>query len=338
MADTELKYKKKDFMSDQDIKWCPGCGDYSILAGVQKAMPEIGVDKEKIVFISGIGCAARFPYYMNTYGFHTIHGRAPALASGLKIMNPELSVWVISGDGDSLSIGGNHLLHTLRRNVDLNILLFNNEIYGLTKGQVSPTSAKGTVSKSSPFGSLSAPVQPLTFAFGANATFIARSADILAKHLQATIKASHAHKGASFVEIMQNCHIFNDGVFKDVLDKQIRDDRLIQLEAGKPMIFGKDSQKALVLDKENFVIKVVSLADVGEKEILVHDPEREDPTLHFMLARMQGSLPLAVGVIRAVKKPTLDEQMEAEKQAALKSKGRGKILDLLHQAETWTVN
>lgn len=331
-------YSKKDFMSNQEVRWCPGCGDYSILAGVQKTMPEIGVDKEKIVFISGIGCAARFPYYMNTYGFHTIHGRAPALATGIKVNNPELSVWVISGDGDALSIGGNHLIHALRRNINLNILVFNNEVYGLTKGQLSPTSNIGTVTKTSPFGSSVRPVQPTQLALGAGATFIARTADILAKHMQATLLAASGHKGTSFVEILQNCHIFNDGAFKPILDKTIRDDSLIVLEDGKPMIFGKERDKGIVFDSTSFALKVVSLSDVAESDLLVHNSKTEDATIHGMLANMKGpNLPTAMGVIRAYEIPTFDENLHAEKARVLEQKSAGTLKDLLYEGETWEV-
>ena len=338
MAVEEIKYTKKDFASDQEVRWCPGCGDYSILAAVQKSMPEIGVAKEKIVFVSGIGCAARFPYYMNTYGFHTIHGRAPAIASGLKIMNSDLSVWVVSGDGDALSIGGNHVLHTLRRNINLNILLFNNEIYGLTKGQASPTSTVGTISKSSPFGSLSEPVRPLKFALAAGGTFLARTADMLGKHMQQVIIESHAHSGTSFIEILQNCHIFNDGAFKGVLEKTVRDDRLLMLEDGKPMIFGADSDKAMVFNSSKMALQVVKVADVKESDILVHDAANPDPTVHFMLATMQQPFyPVAMGVIRKVEKPALDQQTEELKKNSIAKNGKGNLLDLIYSGQTWKV-
>ncbi len=332
-------YSKKDFMSDQDVRWCPGCGDYSILAGVQKVMPELGVPKEKIVFISGIGCAARFPYYMNTYGFHTIHGRAPALATGVKLNNPDLHVFIISGDGDALSIGGNHLIHLLRRNLDVNLIVFNNEVYGLTKGQLSPTSSVGTVTKTSPFGSSVRPVAPLNLAIGAQATFVARTADILAKHLQQTILAAHAHKGTSMIEALQNCHIFNDGVFKPILDKTVRDDKLLMLEAGKPMVFGKEQDKGIVYDSTSHVLKAVSLKDHSVDDLLVHDPTMKEAHLHYMLAAMGGeALPTAMGVIRSVEAPTYEEKVEFEKKTVLSQKGQGTLKDLLYSGETWKVD
>lgn len=335
------QYTKKDFASDQDVRWCPGCGDYSILAAVQKVLPDIGVPKENIVFVSGIGCSSRFPYYMNTYGFHTIHGRAPAIATGLKIMNPELSVWVITGDGDSLSIGGNHFIQAARRNVDMNIILFNNAIYGLTKGQYSPTSTEGTRTKSSPYGSIDYPMQPLRVALGANSAFIARTADILAKHQRDVLFQSHEFKGTSIVEVLQNCHIFNDGVHKPVLDKTVRDDRLLMLESGKPMLFGKDNEKGIRFNTQRLKLEAVNVADVDESEILVHDPENPDSTLHFMLVNMgteSDDLPYAMGVIRSVERDSYESQLHAQEEAVIEQKGRGDLMKLLYTGETWQVD
>ena len=277
---------RKDFVSDQEVRWCPGCGDYSILAQTQKVMPDLGVPRENIVFISGIGCSSRLPYYMNTYGFHSIHGRAPTIATGLKASRPELSVWVITGDGDALSIGGNHILHVLRRNVDLQIILHNNEIYGLTKGQYSPTSELGKRTKSSPYGTIDAPLHPLSVALGAEATFVARSLDTDAHHMLQTLERAHEHRGTSFVEIYQNCNIFNDGAFEDFTAKEVRADRMIFLEHGEPMIFGKERDKGIRLN--GMRIEVVELGKDGitEADILVHDETREDPTIAFLLSRM----------------------------------------------------
>jgi 2-oxoglutarate ferredoxin oxidoreductase subunit beta len=264
-----IQLTRKDFVSDQTVRWCPGCGDYAILAQMQKVLPELGIAKEKIVFISGIGCSSRFPYYMNTYGIHSIHGRAPTLATGLKIANPDLSVWIITGDGDGLSIGGNHLLHTLRRNIDVNIILFNNRIYGLTKGQYSPTSPRGTRTKSSPMGSLEQPLNPLSVAIGAEATFIARTVDTNIKHLAETLRRAAAHKGTSFVEIYQNCVIFNDKAFAYATDSKVKEENVLILEHGQPMIFGKNRDKGIRLNE--LVPEVVSLDIVAQEDLLVHN-------------------------------------------------------------------
>src|SRR6185369_13028249 len=283
------KLTRKDFESDQEVRWCPGCGDYAILAQVQRVLPELGVPRENFVFVSGIGCSSRFPYYVNTYGFHSIHGRAPAIATGLKITRPELSVWVVTRDGDALSIGGNHLIHVLRRNLDLNILLFNNRIYGLTKGQYSPTSETGKVTKSTPAGSLDHPFDPIALALGADASFVARSVDVDAKHLQEVLRRAHAHRGASFVEILQNCNIFNDGAFNDLSDKQIKADHQLVLEHGKPLIFGKD--KDIRMNGQR--AEVVQLADgISEKELVVHD--ETNLALAFMLGNFEPPLPTPV--------------------------------------------
>ncbi|RME89063.1 MAG: 2-oxoacid:ferredoxin oxidoreductase subunit beta [Candidatus Hydrogenedentota bacterium] len=331
------QYTKKDFASDNEVRWCPGCGDYSILTAVQKTLPELGVPKEKFVFISGIGCSSRFPYYMNTYGFHTIHGRAPAIATGVKIANPDLSVWVITGDGDALSIGGNHILHALRRNVDINILLFNNEIYGLTKGQASPTTHYGQKTKSTPSGNPSRPVRPLHVALGSEATFIARTADVLMKHMQGVLKEAYYHNGGTFIEILQNCHIFNDGVFKNILDKKIRDDRIILLEDGKPMVFGANSDKGLRINALG-KLEVVSLEEYSVDDLLVHDVKNPDPGIHFMLADMEPpEYPEAMGVIRAVKEPTFGEQIRHTMKVHAEQAATPNLEKLLYSGETWTV-
>src|SRR6187200_2478867 len=268
----------KDFKSDQEVRWCPGCGDYAILAGVQSFLPELGVPRENLVFISGIGCAARFPYYVQTYGMHSIHGRAPAIATGLATSRPDLSVWVVTGDGDALSIGGNHLIHSLRRNVNLKILLFNNRIYGLTKGQYSPTSELGKVTKSTPLGSLDHPFNPLSIAIGAEASFVARTHDLDRKHMMETFRAAHDHRGASFVEIYQNCNVFNDGQFNEITKKQARDEMMVDLVHGQPIRFGADRQRGVVMGADG-QLRLVEVADVGEDALLVHDAERGDPSL-----------------------------------------------------------
>jgi 2-oxoglutarate ferredoxin oxidoreductase subunit beta len=326
---------RKDFVSDQEVRWCPGCGDYAILAQVQKVMPEFGIPRENVVFISGIGCSSRFPYYMNTYGFHTIHGRAPAIATGLKITRPDLDVWVVTGDGDGLSIGGNHLIHALRRNIDLNILLFNNQIYGLTKGQYSPTSEVGKVTKSSPMGSVDFPFNPITIALGANATFVARSIDVEQKHLGETLKRAHNHRGASFVEILQNCNIFNDGAFNDVTDKAIKADHQLVLEHGKPLIFGKHRDKGVRMNGNR--PEVVTLGNgVTEAELIVHD--ETNLALAFMLGNFQAPLPTPIGVFYATSRPTYDAAMNAQLSEARAKQGEGNLADLLKRGDTWTVS
>src|SRR3712207_1983629 len=276
---------KKDFTSDQEVRWCPGCGDYAILSTVQSFMPELGIEPDKTVFVSGIGCSGRFTYYMDTYGFHGIHGRAPAIATGIAVANPELSVWVVTGDGDGLSIGGNHLIHALRRNVNLKILLFNNQIYGLTKGQYSPTSEEGKVTKSTPFGSVDHPFNPVSLALGAEATFVARTHDLDRAHMMETFRRAHAHRGSGFVEIYQNCNVFNDGAFARVTGRESRADMLIPLVHGRPIRFGADGEKGVTVDAQGRA-RVVDVADVGEDAILVHDEARDEPTLAFMLSRL----------------------------------------------------
>jgi 2-oxoglutarate ferredoxin oxidoreductase subunit beta len=327
----------KDLASDQEVRWCPGCGDYSILAQMKKALAPLGIPREKMVFISGIGCSSRFPYYMNTYGFHTIHGRAPAIATGLKLARPDLQVWVITGDGDGLSIGGNHLIHAIRRNIDLKIILFNNEIYGLTKGQYSPTSRVGTRSKSTPTGSLDNPLRPLSIAIGAEATFVARTVDVDIHHLTETLKRAAAHKGTAFVEIYQNCVIFNDGVFEYATDKSIKADNVLYLEHGRPLIFGKDKNKGIRLN--GLDPEVVSLgADVPMDDLLIHNEQAEEPSLAYLLSRMvHPEFPECVGVFRAVERPTYGDLVEGQLADAVKAKGPGKLQDLLTGDETWVV-
>lgn len=327
----------KDLASDQEIRWCPGCGDYSILAQMKKALAGLGIARENMVFISGIGCSSRFPYYMNTYGFHSIHGRAPTFATGLKSFRPDLSVWIITGDGDGLSIGGNHLMHAIRRNIDLKIILFNNEIYGLTKGQYSPTSRQGTRTKSSPLGSIDNPIRPLSLAIGAEATFVARTVDIDINHLTETLRRASAHKGTAFVEIYQNCKIFNDGVFEYATDKSIKADNTLYLEHGKPLIFGKDRNKGIrlhTLDPE-----VVTLGNgIGVDDLLIHDEKAEEPSLAYLLSRMvYPRFPECVGVFRCVQRPTYDEQLNKQIDDVIRSKGKGKLEELFESDDTWEV-
>jgi 2-oxoglutarate ferredoxin oxidoreductase subunit beta len=334
-----VTYKKKDFMSDQMIRWCPGCGDYSILSQVQTVFAGLGIPKEKFAVISGIGCSSRFPYYMNTYGFHTIHGRAPAFATGLKLANPDLSVWMITGDGDSLSIGGNHFIHILRRNVDIQLLMFNNRIYGLTKGQYSPTSEIGKKTKSTPMGSLDHPFEPCAVALGADASFVARTVDIFVKDLRGVIQDAAAHRGTSFVEIFQNCNIFNDGAFNDVTDRKTRDETVVFVKHGEPLIFGsKDGpRKGLRVDKQ-FRLEVVEDVDPENPgdEILVHD--ETNPVLANLLARMRPPYPVAMGVIFRVKRATYDggvaEQIKTAQQVPL----AGDLTKAIYGGNTWVVD
>jgi 2-oxoglutarate/2-oxoacid ferredoxin oxidoreductase subunit beta len=331
----ELKpLTRKDFVTDQEVRWCPGCGDYSILAQMQKVMPELGVRRENIVVISGIGCSSRAPYYLETYGFHSIHGRALTLATGLKSTRPELSVWVVTGDGDGLSIGGNHLLHAMRRNLDINVILFNNRIYGLTKGQYSPTSEFGKITKSSPMGTIDVPLDPIRVALAAEATFVARSLDVDTAHLQYVLKRAADHHGTSFVEVYQNCNIFNDGAFKGFTDREVRDDRVLYLEDGKPMRYGKEKQHGLRLN--GFELETVENAgeDAG---ILVHD-EKADRALATILARIgYPEYPVPVGVFHAEERPTLEELMAAQ-IADAKGRGEGNLEKLLNSGETWVVD
>jgi 2-oxoglutarate/2-oxoacid ferredoxin oxidoreductase subunit beta len=328
---------RKDFISDQEVRWCPGCGDYAILAQVQKVLADLKVPRENYVFVSGIGCSSRLPYYVNTYGFHTIHGRAPAIATGVKTYRPDLSVWVVTGDGDGLSIGGNHLMHALRRNVDLKILLFNNRIYGLTKGQYSPTSEFGKRTKSTPAGSIDYPLHPLSFAIGVGATFIARTIDSDTNHLAWTLDQAGRHKGASFVEIFQNCVIFNDDAFKDVTDRTVRPDNSVLLEHGKPLIFGKERNKGIRMN--GFKPEVVTLGEgVSEKDILVHDAKNADPSYAFLLANMElPELPVPIGIFRSVEKPTYEDLLHTQVAKAKQAQGEGDLRKILFDTETWTV-
>ncbi len=330
---------KKDWSSDQEVRWCPGCGDYSILTAMQLLMPELDVRREDTVFISGIGCAARFPYYMNTYGMHSIHGRSPAIATGLAMARPDLDVWVVTGDGDGLSIGGNHLIHALRRNVNLKILLFNNRIYGLTKGQYSPTSEVGKVTKSTPFGSIDPPFNPLSVAMGAEASFVARTHDLDRKHMMATFKAAHEHRGASFVEIYQNCNVFNDGQFNDITKKNQRDDMMIDLVHGEPVLFGADQQRGVMMGSDGF-LRIVEVADVGIENILVHDEHNEFPSLAFALARLNTDdhSPTPFGVFREVSRPEYSQSVSDQLVAASDAKGPGDLGALLRSNGTWTVD
>jgi 2-oxoglutarate/2-oxoacid ferredoxin oxidoreductase subunit beta len=335
-AAAELTLTRKDFVSDQDVRWCPGCGNNAILAQMQKMLPELGVPRENIVMVSGIGCSSRFPYYMNTYGIHAIHGRAPTLAMGLKCARPELQVWVITGDGDGLAIGGNHFSHALRRNVDINILLFNNQVYGLTKGQVSPTSPLGTKTRSSPDGSIENPVNTIGVAIGSEASFIARTVDVFQKHMSAVLKRAAEHRGAALVEIAQNCIIFNDGAWAHLSDPDKRLENVLYLEHGKPMRFGRKQEKGIRLN--GFTPEVVDVAAVGEDQILVHDERAAEPTLAYFLSRMgPPNFPTPVGVFRAIRKPVYSELLMQQVQAAQAQ--RPPDLDaLFRQGETWVVN
>ncbi|MGQ4807147.1 2-oxoglutarate oxidoreductase subunit KorB [Candidatus Entotheonellaceae bacterium PAL068K] len=329
---------RKDFMSNQEVRWCPGCGDYSLLAQTQKVMPELGVPREKIVFISGIGCSSRFPYYMNTYGFHTIHGRAPAIATGLKTSRPDLMVWVITGDGDALSIGGNHLLHVLRRNVDLNIIMFNNRIYGLTKGQYSPTSEIGKRVKSAPMGAPDHPLNPLSMAIGAEATFVARTVDTDTRHLIATLERAAAHTGTSFVEVYQNCNIYNDGAFAYLTDRQVRDDRTLYLEHGRPMLFGKGRDRGIRLDGIDPEVVTVGEHGVTVADILVHNESKPDTYLAHLLSRLDyPDFPVPLGVLRAVERPTYNDILEEQQETAIARYGVGDLDELFNRGDTWVV-
>jgi len=326
---------KKDFVSDQDVRWCPGCGDYAILAQVLKVLPELGVPRENFVFVSGIGCSSRFPHYVNTYGVHSIHGRAPAIATGIKVANPALDVWIVTGDGDALSIGGNHLIHILRRNVDVTILLFNNRIYGLTKGQYSPTSELDKVTKSTPAGSVDHPFDPITLALGAEATFAARTVDVDAKHLQEIVKRAHAHKGAAFVEILQNCNVFNDGAFDQVTDKATKADHTVVLEHGKPLVFGKNRDKGIVL--KNLQPEVVTLGNgITEADCLVHD--EHSPMLGMVLSQLRApQYPTPIGVFRSIERRCYDQGVQAQVTSA-QAKSAPDLAALLGKGDTWVVS
>ncbi len=334
---SEIKLTKKDFATDQEVRWCPGCGDYAILNVTQQVFPTLGVPKEKFVIVSGIGCAARFPYYMNVYGFHTVHGRAPTIATGIKVANPDLSVWIVSGDGDALSIGGNHLIHLMRRNVDVKLLLFDNRIYGLTKGQYSPTSEVGKKTKSTPFGSVDRPFNPISLALGAGATFVARSVDVFTPHLKQTMLDAHGHRGTAFVQIYQNCNIFNDGAFDDFREKKRRDDHTLPLKHGEPLLFGKNRDRGIRLDKQ-FRPKIVELGNgVTEKDILVHDERGPIGYLAMLAELAPPHFPLPIGVIRREQAPTFDESVRAQIDQVTADQGIGDLQEALNAGQTWTV-
>jgi len=328
--------KPSDYASDQDVRWCPGCGDYSILAQTKKVFAKLGIDRTKTVFISGIGCSSRFPYYMNTYGFHSIHGRAPTFASGLKLARPDLNIWMVTGDGDGLSIGGNHFMHIIRRNVDVKILLFNNRIYGLTKGQYSPTSELGKKTKSTPMGSPDNPVRPISVAIAAEASFAARAIDVDVKHLEYVLERAAKHVGTAFVEIYQNCNIFNDGAFNYATDKATKSDTTLYLEHGKPLVFGKESDKGIRLHGLN--TEIVNLKDVNKDDLLIHDEKVSDPSLAFLLSRMRyPDFPEPLGVFRAVEQERYVNLVRRQIDEAVKKQGLGDIQSLITGTETWTV-
>ncbi|MFF3288315.1 2-oxoacid:ferredoxin oxidoreductase subunit beta [Streptomyces sp. NPDC003023] len=341
----EAKQSMKDFKSDQEVRWCPGCGDYAVLAAVQGFMPELGLAKENIVFVSGIGCSSRFPYYMNTYGMHSIHGRAPAIATGLASSRRDLSVWVVTGDGDALSIGGNHLIHALRRNVNLKILLFNNRIYGLTKGQYSPTSEVGKITKSTPMGSLDAPFNPVSLAIGAEASFVARTVDSDRKHLTEVLRQASEHQGTALVEIYQNCNIFNDGAFEVLKDKDQAQEAVIRLEHGQPIRFGAAAgsgagAKGVVRDPATGDLEVVAVTPENESRILVHDAHASSPTTAFALSRLADADTLhhtPIGVLRSVERPVYDTLMADQLDTAVEQNGKGDLAALLAGNDTWTV-
>ncbi|MFD5552802.1 2-oxoacid:ferredoxin oxidoreductase subunit beta [Streptomyces sp. NPDC127068] len=334
------KQSMKDFKSDQEVRWCPGCGDYAVLAAVQGFMPELGLAKENVVFVSGIGCSSRFPYYMNTYGMHSIHGRAPSIATGLASSRQDLSVWVVTGDGDALSIGGNHLIHALRRNVNLKILLFNNRIYGLTKGQYSPTSEVGKITKSTPMGSLDAPFNPVSLAVGAEASFVARTVDSDRQHLTSVLREAAAHPGTALVEIYQNCNIFNDGAFEVLKDRQQALEAVIRLEHGRPIRFGVDDAKGVVRDSLTGDLLVVDVTEENQSQILVHDAHNPSPTTAFALSRLADPDTLhhtPIGVFRSVDRPVYDTLMADQLDAAVERYGKGDLSSLLTGGDTWTV-
>jgi len=329
---------KKDWMSDQEVRWCPGCGDFGVLQAVQTLMPEIGVPPERTVFVSGIGCSSRFPYYMNTYGMHSIHGRAPAIATGVAVARPDLDVWVVTGDGDALSIGGNHLIHALRRNVNLTILLFNNRIYGLTKGQYSPTSEQGKVTKSTPMGSIDYPFNPLAVALGAEASFVARTHDLDRKHMMSVFRAAHDHKGASFVEIYQNCNVFNNQAYEGVTGRNSREEMMIDLVHGQPIRFGKDGHAGVVMGSDG-QLRIVEVDEVGVDALLVHDVERADPGLAFALARLSHDdhSPTPFGIFRSVERGEYASMVSDQLVQAGEKKGPGDLTSLLRSNGTWTI-
>ncbi len=339
MTDTAVPATtRKDWASDQEVRWCPGCGDYSILAAVQMLLPELGVRRESTVFLSGIGCAARFPYYMNTYGLHSIHGRAPAIATGLAATRPDLDVWVVTGDGDALSIGGNHLIHALRRNVAMTILMFNNQIYGLTKGQYSPTSEIGKVTKSTPFGALDTPFNPISLALGAEASFVARTHDMDRGHMMETFRRAHDHPGAAFVEVYQNCNVFNDGAFSEITGRDARASMLIPLRHGEPIRFGPEGERG-VRQRPDGRLEIVEVSEAGEEALLVHDEAREDPSLAFSLSRLSRGPyePTPIGVFRAIERPEYGAEMTRQVAEAQERKGPGDLASLLRSGGSWQV-
>jgi 2-oxoglutarate/2-oxoacid ferredoxin oxidoreductase subunit beta len=331
-------YSKKDFQTDQEIRWCPGCGDYAILSAVQTVFADLGIPREKFAVISGIGCSSRFPYYMNVFGFHTIHGRAPAVATGLKLTRPDLDVWVVTGDGDSLSIGGNHTIHMLRRNVGLKVLMFNNRIYGLTKGQYSPTSELGKKAKSTPFGSVDRPFNPLSLAIGAEATFVARSVDVFQTHLKDTLKRASAHHGSAYVEVLQNCNIFNDGAWTNLTERDARSEHVIQLEHGKPLLFGKNHDKGI--RRKGFELELVTLGNgITEQDLIVHNEANPNPAYAFLLSSMDSldGFPTPIGVLRSVDAPSYEDLVAAQIQAVQSQRGKGDLARLLRAGDTWEV-
>ncbi len=333
-----LELTRKDFVTDQEVRWCPGCGDYAVLAAVQQVFPELGIPRENFVVVSGIGCSSRFPYYVNTYGFHTIHGRAPAVATGVKLANPELSVWIATGDGDALSIGGNHLIHLMRRNVDVKILLFNNRIYGLTKGQYSPTSELGKKTKSSPYGSVDRPFNPIGLALGAGATFVARTVDVFAPHIKEVLRQAAEHRGTAYVEVLQNCNIYNDGAWEPYREKELRDDNLVLLRNGEPLVFGRERRRGIRLGSP-YAPEVVELGEGrSEAGLLVHD--EAGPLAYAMtLAEMQGpDLPLPVGVFRKVSEPVFDRDVHGQIAEVTALKGRGDLAKLLYSGDLWEIS
>ncbi len=341
---SELTYKRKDFQSDQAVRWCPGCGDYSILAQLQKVMPEIcaeqGIPKEKVVFISGIGCSSRFPYYMNTFGFHTIHGRALTIATGLAVARPDLHIWVITGDGDALSIGGNHFIHTMRRNINIKVLLFNNRIYGLTKGQYSPTSEKGKRTKSSPMGSIEEPINPLSTALYSGATFAARAIATDSKHLQYILKRTAAHRGTAFVEIFQNCNVFNDGAYSHFTDRKYMSENTLYLEHNKPILFGKEKDKTLLvrIGAKGLKSIIVNVNDIDEENIVIFKEDRDPNYFARFLSQMdEHKFPVPLGIYKAVRKPCYEDQLDEQVAMAMTQHGRGDFFKYLDQGDTWEV-
>ncbi len=328
---------KKDFQSDQEVRWCPGCGDYAVLSAVQTVFPKLEIPKERFVVVSGIGCSSRFPYYMNTFGFHSIHGRAPAIATGLKTARPDLEVWVATGDGDAMSIGGNHLIHVLRRNVNVKILMFNNRIYGLTKGQYSPTSELGKKTKSTPVGSVDYPFNPLALALGSGATFVARTVDIFQPHLRDVLEQAHRHQGAAFIEIYQNCNIFNDKAFAYMTEKDVREEETLYLEHGKPLVFGREKNRGIRMVERK--LEVVELGDgIGPEDCLVWDEKDPDPTMAFRLAHtLPPDFPTPIGVLRSVEMPTYDGASVAQIESEIDSRGQGSLEQLIYSGELWSV-